>query len=46
MTGEDDSDSDKDGEARFEVALKGAMSAPDKPLRKKKAKKTKKKPGK
>jgi hypothetical protein len=45
----DDQYSDKEAKARFEAALKGAMSAPHKPLKEKpKAKKSnpKKKPGK
>ena len=34
----DDQYSDKEAKARFEAALKGAMSAPHKPLKKAKAK--------
>jgi hypothetical protein len=37
----DENYSDKEAKARFEAALKGAMSAPHKPLRKAKAKKKK-----
>ncbi len=38
--------SDKEAKARFEAALKGAMSTPHKPLKAKKAVKKKKKPSK
>jgi hypothetical protein len=40
----DEKFSDKESQARFEAALRGGLSTPHKPLKKAKAKKSKKKP--